>query len=272
MRFIKRGLLAIVAIAAAAYLGFAGLIYTQQRNILFRPDPTRSSPAAAGLPTATETVFAAPDGPDVIAWRVPPRDATKPVVLYLHGNARSLARRADRLQRLTADGAGLFALSWRGYGGSGGAPSEAGFRADATAAMDLLAREGIGPERIVIFGESLGTGVAVMLAAERPVRALILDSPYESIAAIGAELYWWLPVNLLIRDPFRAIDAAPHVKAPVLAFACTDDWLTPYAGAQRLMAAFPGMKRLITVERRCHIPGFAAGGEAIMRLLRTGNL
>jgi hypothetical protein len=128
------------------------------------------------------------------------------------------------------------------------------------------------PERLVIFGESLGAGVAVMKAAELPVRALILDSPYESIAAIAAERYWWLPVNLLIRDPFRAIDAAPRVTAPVLATACTSDWLTPYGGAERLLAAFRSPKRLITFDRRCHIPAFAGASEAVMALIESGKL
>jgi uncharacterized protein len=271
MNLLKRGLAGLAVIAGLAYLAIAALLYFQQRSLLFRPDATRVTPAEAGIPRAAEAAFAAPGGPDVIAWRVPPRDDTQPVVLYLHGNARNLGRRADRFQRLTADGAGLFALSWRGYGGSGGEPSEAGFRADATAALDLLAREGVGPERIVIFGESLGTGVAVMLAAARPVRGLVLDSPYESIAAIAATSYWWLPVNLLIRDPFRAIDAAPRVTSPALALACTEDWLTPYAGAQRLVAALAGPKRLVTVQRRCHIPGFMAGGSAIMRFIGSGT-
>ncbi len=270
MRVLRRGLLAVLSLAATAYLAAAGLIYAQQRSLLFRPDPERVAPASVGLPEAQEIAFAAPGGPQVIAWRVPPRDAAAPIVLYLHGNARNLGRRADRFQRLVAEGYGLFALSWRGYGGSGGAPSEAGFRADAAEALDMLAREGIDPKRVVIFGESLGAGIAVMLAAERPVRGLVLDSPYESIAAIAAERYWWLPVDLLIRDPFRAIDAAPRVKAPVLAFACTDDWLTPHAGAARLMAAFPGPKRLVTLQRRCHIPAFAGGAEVVMRFLSTG--
>jgi uncharacterized protein len=272
MRIVKRGFLAVVALASVAYFGFAGLLYSKQRSLVFRPDPARIAPAAAGVPGAREVTFSAPGGPEVIAWRIPARDAAKPVVLYLHGNARNLGRRADRFQRLTSEGAGLFAVSWRGYGGSGGAPSEAGFREDAAAALDLLAKDGIGPESVVIYGESLGSGVAVMLAAERPVRGLILDSPYESIAAIAAGIYWWLPVDLLMRDPFRAIDAAPRVKAPVLALACTDDWLTPYAGAKRLMAALAGPKRLITLDRRCHVPGLAGGGEAIMRFLANGRL
>jgi uncharacterized protein len=272
-RRLARGFgLGTVAVALGVYLALAGSIYAQQRSLLFRPDPTRIAPAAAGLPQAREIEIGRDGEPRVIAWWIPPADASRPVVLYLHGNGGNLSRRASRFRQMTASGAGLLAVSWRGYGGSGGAPSEAGFRADAAAAMDRLAADGVQPSRIVVFGESLGTGVAVMLAAEHPVRALVLDSPYESIAAIAAERYWWLPVNLLIRDPFRAIDAAPRVKAPALAVACTEDWLTPHEGAERLVAALGGPKRLVTIERRCHIPGMAGAGGAIMALIETGRL
>ncbi len=267
MRILRRLLAGAIILASLAYVTAAGAIYAKQRDLLFRPDPTRVAPASAGLPQAEEVNLNPPGAPRLIAWRIPPADPAKPVVLYLHGNASNLARRAGRFRQLTRGGAGLLAVSWRGYGGSGGEPSEAGFRADAQAALARLRAEGVGPERIVVFGESLGTGVAVMLAADVPVRGLVLDSPYESIAAIASGRYWWLPVDLLMRDPFRAADAAPKVKAPVLAFACTDDWLTPYAGAQRLVDLLAGRKRLITFNRRCHIPGMAGAGDEVMAFI-----
>lgn len=272
MQLARRAFLGILALVAIAYLAAGGLIYAQQRAILFRPDASRVAPAAAGLPLAEEINLGPEGGPALLAWRIAPADAGKPVVLYLHGNSGNLARRAGRFQQLTRNGAGLLALSWRGYGGSGGEPSEAGFRADAGAALDYLDRSGIAPGRIVIFGESLGSGIAVMQAAGRPIRGLVLDSPYESIAAIAAERYWWLPVGLLIRDPFRAAEAAPRVQVPALALACTEDWVTPYQGSRRLVDLLGGPKRLITVDRRCHIPGFGGAGDAIMRLIEEARL
>jgi pimeloyl-ACP methyl ester carboxylesterase len=272
MRIVRRLTAGVVGLAVLAYAALAGALYAQQRTILFRPDPARVAPASAGLPGLREISLNGPGAPRLVAWEATPGDATKPVVLYLHGNSGNLARRSVRFRQLTANGAGLLAVSWRGYGGSEGEPSETGFRDDARAAIDHLTAQGVSPDRLVIFGESLGTGVAIMKAAELPVRALILDSPYESIAAIASERFWWLPVNWLIRDPFRAIEAAPRVTAPVLATACTDDWLTPYAGAQRLLEAFRAPKRLITFDRRCHIPAFAGASEAIMALIESGRL
>jgi uncharacterized protein len=267
LRIVKRIAAVIPGLAVLAYAGAAAALYAQQRSLLFRPNPERVAPASAGLPQAEEINLNEAGQPRLIAWRVAPADASKPVILYLHGNASNLARRTSRFQQLTRNGAGLLAVSWRGYGGSEGEPSEEGFRTDAAAAVAHLGRRGIGPERIVVFGESLGSGIAVMLGAELPVKALILDSPYDSIAAIAAQRYWWLPVNLLMRDPFRAIEAAPRVKAPVLALACTDDWLTPYEGAQRLLQVLGGPQRLITFDRRCHIPGMAGAGDAIMAFI-----
>ncbi len=230
-------------------------------------DATRVDPAAVGLPRAREVSLNQPGTPLLIGWRVAEADAGRPVILYLHGNAANLGRRARRFEALTRNGDGLLAVSWRGYGGSEGEPSEAGFHEDVAAALAFLRREGVTPDRIILYGESLGAGMAVMTAARlaeagTPVRALILDSPYESIAAIAADRYWWAPVHLLMRDPFRADRAAPKVRQPVFAVHCREDWITPYdEGAQRLIGLLAGPTRLVTIDRRCHVP--TLGGAAM---------
>jgi uncharacterized protein len=272
MKWLKRILVSAAALALLAYAGIAGALYAQQRSILFRPDPTRVDPATAGFPKAREVNLGAPGTPTLIAWHVDVADPTKPFFLYLHGNAANIARRAARFEFLTRDGSGLLALSWRGYGGSEGMPSEAGFHEDVEKALAYLKEQGIGPERIVLFGESLGSGMAVMTAARTPVKALILDSPYLSIAAIAAERFWWLPVGLLIRDPFRADLAAPQVRAPVFAIHCTGDWVTPYEGGKQLLAKLAGPTRLVTVDRRCHVPSFSTyGAEQIAQFIEEIN-
>ena len=123
----------------------------------------------------------------LIAWHVPPH-GTKPVVVYFHGNAGALDLRAGRFRWLTADGTGLVALSYRGYGGSTGKPTEDGLILDATAAYDFATAR-YPARRIVLWGESLGTAVAIALAAEREVGGLILDAPFTSIADVGAAAY-----------------------------------------------------------------------------------
>src|SRR5262249_5900290 len=152
--------------------------------------------AAAGLPEAEEAVLDTADGERVIVWYLPPR-AGRPLFLYFHGNGASLRWRIERFRDLTADGSGLLALSYPGYGGSSGQPTEAGLIADAAAAYAFaIARAPA--ERIVLWGESLGSAVAIALAAEHPVGALVLESAFTSAADVGAQRYWFVPVRLLM--------------------------------------------------------------------------
>jgi uncharacterized protein len=158
MKILKWGALGALGLALAGYIALAGVLYSQQRLLLFRPDPTRVAPASMGFAEAREVELNAKGAPRLIAWHVPAADPARPVYLYLHGNGSNLARRAQRFRTLTRDGHGLLALSWRGYGGSEGTPSEAGFHEDVAAALAFLRREGIGPEHVILYGESLGTG------------------------------------------------------------------------------------------------------------------
>jgi pimeloyl-ACP methyl ester carboxylesterase len=155
------------------------------------------------------------------------------------------------------------ALSWRGYGGSTGSPTEDGLMTDARTAYDAL-RARISQERIVLVGESLGTGVAVMLAAEVPVAAVILDSGYSSIADVAADKFPWLPVRLLVRDAFRADLAAAKVGVRVFQVHCTDDPVIPLAFGHRLHDLFLNRSDLIEVSGGCH-PVSASGFEAVLK-------
>src|SRR5947207_5064809 len=181
---------------AAVFGGSVGLMYVAQRALMHHPEALRTPPAAAGLFDVQEFVLDTADGEKVIVWYAPPqRDL--PLVLYFHGNAGSLRSRANRFHALTSDGYGLVALSYRGYGGSTGSPSEVGMIADAQAAYAFAAAR-VPAERIVVFGESLGTGVAVALAATRRIGRLVLTAPLPSAAEVGARAYCDLPVRLLI--------------------------------------------------------------------------
>ena len=151
------------------YLALVALMYVAQRGIMYFPESFRTAPAEAGLPEAEEVVLDTPDGARVIVWHVPPK-GDRPVWLYFHGNGGALRYRVDRFRDLIAQGEGLVALSYRGYAGSTGSPTEAGLIVDARAAYDFAAKR-YGAERIVLWGESLGSGVALALAAERPSRA-----------------------------------------------------------------------------------------------------
>ena len=195
-------LLKWLGIAAVMFGALVVVMYLLQRSLLYHPERQRTPPAAAGLPDAQEIVLTTADGEKVIVWYIPAK-ANKPLVLYFQGNAGALRNRADRFRALADDGTGVVALSYRGYGGSTGSPTEQGLIADAEAAYAFAAAR-TPPERIAVWGESLGTGVAVALAAAHRVGRIVLESPFTSAADVGAGVYWYLPVQWLMKDPFRS--------------------------------------------------------------------
>lgn len=249
MRIIRITLAGIVAV----YLGAFGLLALQQRAMVFHPQALLATPAQAGLPDVETLRLTTEDGETLEAWHRPPRHASAPLILYFHGNSGSLADRKHRFETLIRHGYGLLALSWRGFGGSTGAPSEEGLMRDAEAAYAEARRRGYLPARIVLMGESLGTGVATMLAARREVAAVALDSPYDSIADLAEELFPIFPVRLVLLDPFHADAAIGKVRAPVLMVVGGRDPITPAASARRLFARANEPKRMIEIPEAGHI-------------------
>jgi fermentation-respiration switch protein FrsA (DUF1100 family) len=174
---------------------------------------------------------------------VPPR-GDKPVFLYFHGNGASLRWRVDRFRALIADGSGLVALSYRGYGGSSGRPTEPGLVNDALAAY-AFARARYQPARIVVWGESLGSGVAVALAAEHPVGHVVLEAPFTSAVDVGAGHYWFVPVRLLMKDQFRSDLRIGKVTAPVLVLHGDRDYVVRITLGERLYGLINAPKRFV---------------------------
>jgi fermentation-respiration switch protein FrsA (DUF1100 family) len=231
----SRSMLALAwtaVIGLAFYAVLATVLYVAQRSLMYFPDTAHVVPAEAGLPEAEEVPLTAADGVHVTAWHVPPRDA-KPVIVYFHGNGGALRFRVARFRRLIADGVGLVALEYRGYGGSAGSPSEQGLIADAQAAYRFAAGR-YPPQQLVLWGESLGSGVAIALAAERPVGRVMLEAPFTSAVALGARHYWYLPVSLLMKDQFRSDLRIGKVTAPVMIMHGVHDRVVPYAMGEQL--------------------------------------
>jgi fermentation-respiration switch protein FrsA (DUF1100 family) len=224
----------ILLVALACYVGLVALMYVAQRTLMYFPYAVHMPPADADFPQAQEIMLRAADGTNVIAWLVPPKP-NKPLVLYFHGNGGSLAHRVHRFRRLVDDGTGLVALSYRGYGGSEGSPTEDGLIADGRAAYEF-ARAQYPDAKIVLWGESLGTGVAVAIAAETDVAAVILEAPFTSAADVAFSAYPFIPVRLLMKDQFRSDDRIGSVKAPVLIMHGARDRVVPFRLGERLFA------------------------------------
>jgi len=183
-------------------------------------------------------------------WHLPPHE-DHPVFLYFHGNGGSLRWREERFRALVADGSGLVALSYRGYGGSSGRPTEAGLLKDAAAAY-AFANGRYPAERIVLWGESLGSAFAIAVAAERPVACVVLEAPFTSAVDVGARHYWFVPVRLFMKDQFRSDLRAPEVRAPVLILHGEKDAVVPIDLGKRLYSLIQAPKRFITVTDAGH--------------------
>src|SRR5215510_11349705 len=253
----------LILIAVLGYGGLLGLMYVFQRALMYFPDPRRTPPAVAGLRQADEVVLTSVDGEKLIAWHVP-RRGPRPVVIYFHGNAGALDLRAGRFKWLIADGTGLVALSYRGYGGSSGKPSETGLIDDGMAAYDFAASR-YPANHIVLWGESLGTGVAIAVAAERRVARVILDAPFTSIADVGAAAYPFAPVRWLIKDPFHSDERIGRVSAPLLALHGEQDQIVPIVFGERLFAIAREPKRMVRFPQGGHVDLDDHGAEMVVR-------
>jgi uncharacterized protein len=225
----------LAALVLIGYLAGLLVLFFAQRWFLFPvPQKTRTTPDAAGLAEAEEHFLTTVDGEKVIVWHVPAKPGHA-VILYFPGNGDFLAGAVSRFRAMTSDGTGLVALSYRGYAGSSGEPSEQGLLLDAAAAYAFTSAR-YSADRIVVWGFSLGTGVGVALAAGQPVGKLILEAPYTSTADVAALRFPLVPIRSLMRDQFHSDDRIVQVTAPLLIMHGGRDRTVPIAFGIRLFS------------------------------------
>jgi pimeloyl-ACP methyl ester carboxylesterase len=234
-----RAFLVPLLLPLALYLGICLLMFLTQRSQIYFP--VRESLA----PGATAMHFAL-DGAEIKVWAVerPGRAA----LLYFGGNAEDVGASIGRFAgRLPAHS--LYFVNYRGYGGSGGSPSERALVDDAFALYDRLrARHG----EISVVGRSLGSGVAVRLASEREVRRIVLVTPFDSLVNVARAHLRWLPVGLLMRDRFDSASLAPAIAAETLVVIAGEDEIIPRARSEALVAAFRDRPRVVVLEGSGH--------------------
>ena len=238
-RLLKRLIKGVVIV----YLMVLAILFFAQRSMLYVRTTERPMLNIAALEPKREIVcLATPDGLNLRAWYFPPGRAGAPVVLFLHGNAGDIGNHIPWAKFLIDAGYGVLALEYRGYGGNPGSPNEAGLYDDARGAFAFLQQQGVADANIVLFGESLGTGVAVQMATEHGVGAVILRSPYTSIPDVAAIQLWYFPVRWLVRDRFNSLAKIAAIHAPLMVFHGDADTLIPMALGRRLFDAAPEPK------------------------------
>jgi fermentation-respiration switch protein FrsA (DUF1100 family) len=234
----------IALVVTVGYLLGTAVLFFSQRSFIFPVSRAfRTAPSAAGFGAAEEQVLDTTDGEKVIVWHVPAKPGHA-VILYFHGNGDFLAGLVGRFRDITQDGTGLIALSYRGYAGSTGRPSEQGLLLDAEAAY-AFAMARYAAERIVVWGFSLGSGVATAIAADHPVAKLVLEAPFTSIADVAAAGFPFMPVRWLIRDPFHSDLRIARVRVPLLVMHGERDGAIPIKMGERLFALAHDPKQFV---------------------------
>jgi pimeloyl-ACP methyl ester carboxylesterase len=234
-------------------VGLPLVVYLAQDALIFYRQPlpeARRAEVAQRFPAVEEVFLDAADGTKLHAWhaRAPGK---APLVIYFGGNAEEVSWMLEELGQ--APGVAWLLVDYRGYGLSKGSPGEAALVADAVQWFDrALTFPEVDARRVVAFGRSLGSGVAVALAAQRPLAGLILATPFDSLAAVAKRYYWYLPVDWLLKHPFDSIGRAPNIKQPLLCLIAERDEVIPPLHGERLFDAWGGDKRKIVLQQAGH--------------------
>lgn len=245
----KKGIVTFVT----AYLALVAALFFIQRDLLYYPFGTYQPPQEIGLDGTQELWLPTPDGQEALAWfSPPPEDSSGRVVAFFHGNGGGLKHTAFLLTMLQQSGLGFLAVEYRGYPGYEGKTTEQNIYNDARAAMDFLVERGYTPDKRILLGQSLGSGVAVQMATEYDVGLVALIAPYTAIADAAAGIYWYIPVQWLVLDRFDSFSKIRDITAPLYIFHGTEDTLVPYALGQRLYDHATSQKRFFALDGQGH--------------------
>jgi pimeloyl-ACP methyl ester carboxylesterase len=238
---------AAVVLAMLVHLGVRAL----QQALIYFPDSRRIAPAAVGLEAVEEREFSGAGGDPILVWHARAKPGL-PTILYFHGNAGSFANRAERIRKQQNRGIGVVMATYRGYGGRPGRPSERANVDDAKAVLAALVADGVPVSSIILYGESLGSGVAVQVAVGQPVAGIILDAPYTSLVDLAAYHYPYLPARWLMTDRYETVRHLPGVISPVLVLHGEQDEVIPVAMGRAVAAQVPTEVEMVTCPNAGH--------------------
>ena len=257
-------------VVAVAYVALLLLAYFYQDVLIFMAQPLGERQLQAVLarhPAVQEVRLLSDDRVVLHGWfskAAGSGNARAPLVIYFGGNAEEVSWLLDAVGRFP--GHSLLLVNYRGYGGSGGRPGEAAMFADALQVFDYAAkRDDVDAASIVLMGRSLGTGMAVHVAARRAVRGVVLVSPYDSMVELGRRHHPYLPASLLLRHRFESHAEAPRIKAPMLALVAARDSIVPPAHSRRLVEAWGGPHAMHEIDDTDH--NDISGSDAYWQLI-----
>jgi len=248
-----KSMLSIIMITAVGYGVVVASAYLLQRHLLYFPTRTTPTPDAWDAEDMQVVAFGTADGVRLSAWYRPPEQEHGAVVVYFHGNASHIGSQAFKARPLIAAGHGVLLVEYRGYAGNPGQPTEAGLYHDGRAALSYLREIGIRDKQMILYGESLGSGIAVQLASEfATLGGLILEAPFTSIPDAAARHYFWLPVYSLTQDRYESLKKIGAVRAPLLILHGERDGVVPLTHGRHLYQAAQEPKDLVVFPRGRH--------------------
>ena len=237
--------------AILVYVGFVILMFFFQRSLMYHPLDAHLDPKRFDLPEMSVIELVTEDGLKLQSWYKQAKQQ-QPTILFLHGNAGHIGYRSRKVKPLLSTGYGLLLLSYRGYGSNPGKPTEEGLYLDAKAALKYLQDQGIKPNSIVLYGESLGTGVAVETAQGRNLAGMILEAPFTSMADTASRHYPFMPVRKLLKDRYNSAEKIVTFQSPLLIIHGENDNIVPFELGRRLFDAANEPKRFLPLKHAGH--------------------
>ena len=253
-----------------AYAILLILLFIFQRSFLYFPDKETIAHHYFNEFNIKEIKHTTNDGLTLTGWIKKPNTENIGIFLLMHGNAGHVGHRVEKFRKILDAGYGFFFLEYRGYGGNPGRPTEKGLNLDAISALNFLREQKVADKNIILYGESLGTGVAVQLATTMKAKAIILESPYTSIAEVAQQPYWYVPAKWLVFDRFELLGIIKNIQSPLLILHGEKDKITAVSYGQKVFEAAPQSKESILVPNAGHNNLFDFGvDEKILLFLET---
>lgn len=234
------------------YLLLVILVALMQRSMIYHPDTTRTRPDEAGVPEMVPVPLKAPDGWIGTSWYASPKTPSRPTIVFFHGNSGTLADRAHKARAFLDAGFGVLLVGYRGYGGNAGRPSEKGLYADGEAAIRWLTGQGVPARRVVLYGESLGSGVAMEMAIRREVMMVVLECPFTSLADLAPPYVLPPLAQLFTWDRYENLIKAPSLRVPLLVVHGEKDELVPVTMGHAVLNAADTIKEGLFIPEAHH--------------------
>lgn len=262
-------MLTIVLTVLGVYIAVVAMMYVAQRKLMYQPGYVLPSPTETLIPTAEPRALNSEPDLQLVSWFLAPADGM-PVIVYFQGNAATIADRDFKVAPWHQAGYGVWLVGYRGYGGNPGFPTEDGLYADARAALTELANDGVRPDQIILYGESLGTGVATQMAWElskngTPAKGLVLEAPFSAMGDAAQDHYPFLPARLLVKDKFDSLSKIANIKTPLMIIHGARDRVVGQDHGRRLFAAASKPKTALWLEEAAHnnLYDFGVGGQVL---------